>query len=260
MTIIVVFLGCIQALSEFLPISSSAHLLLFPWLFQFSDPGLGFDAAIHIGTALALVAFFYKDFWTMIKTRDRLFWMLIVATIPGAIIGFLGEKMIDVYLHQSSVAPLIVGIGLIIFAGLLYVVDKIATSTTTIGQMSWTKTITVGLAQSLALIPGVSRSGITLSAGMLLGLKRSDAARFSFLLATPITLGAGLYKLTGLIRQPNPNLTSWQLILGILVSGLLGFAVIKWLLSYLNNHRLSLFIIYRIVLGLIIISVWLIRR
>ena len=259
MTVIVIFLGIIQALSEFLPISSSAHLLIFPWLFKFADPGLGFDAAIHVGTAIALVAFFYKDFWRMIKTHDRLLWMIVVASIPGAAIGFLGEKWIDQYLHQSSVAPLVVGIGLILFGGLLYIVDKVTAPTIEIKQLSWGRSLVIGFAQALALIPGVSRSGITLTTGMFSGLSRSDAARFSFLLATPITLGAGAYKIMDLIKSPASSVSNFQRFLGVLVSAVLGFAVIKWLLNYLVKHGLGIFVWYRIILGTIVILVYFLR-
>ncbi len=259
MTIIVIFLGAAQALSEFLPISSSAHLLLFPWLFRITDPGLGFDAAIHVGTALALLAFFYRDFWKMLKTRDRLFWMIIVASMPGAVIGFLGEKWIDKYLHQSSVTPMLVGIGLILFGGLLYIVDKITTPKIEIKQLTWSKSIAIGFAQALALIPGVSRSGITLTAGMFSGLSRSDAARFSFLLATPITLGAGAYKILDLIKSPSTGVSNFQLFLGVFVSAVLGFAVIKWLLNYLTTRGLGIFVWYRVILGLLVILVYFLR-
>lgn len=259
MTAIVIFLGTIQALSEFLPISSSAHLLIFPWLFHFTDPGLGFDAAIHVGTALALFAFFYKDFWKMIKSRDRLFWMIIVASIPGAVIGLLGEKWIDKYLHQSANAPLIVGIGLMLFGGLLYIVDKVTTPKIEIKQLTWGKSIAIGFAQALALIPGVSRAGITLTAGMFSGMSRSDAARFSFLLATPITLGAGLYKMLDLVSTPSSSVSNLNLLLGVFVSAVLGFIVIKWLLSYLVKHGLMLFVWYRVILGLIVIMVFFLR-
>lgn len=259
MTVIVLFLGTVQALAEFLPISSSAHLMLFPWLFNFPDPGLGFDAAVHVGTALALVAFFYKDFWRLIKSRDRLLVMLLLASIPGAAIGFMGEKFIDQYLHQSSFAPLLVGIGLIAFGLLLLIVDKITTPSTEIKHLGWGKVLFVGFAQALALIPGVSRAGITLSAGMVSGLNRREAARFSFLLATPITLGAGLYKIIDLVSSPSMQVTNFQLLLGVLVSALLGFAVIKWLLRYLERHKLTLFVYYRVILGLIVIAVWLLR-
>ena len=260
MTWIVILLGTVQALGEFLPISSSAHLLITPWLFGFTSPGLGFDAAVHIGTAVALLAFFCKDYLVMIKKRDRLLWMIILASIPGAAMGFWGERLIDEYLHQSSYAPLIVGIGLIGFGGLLYIVDKFTTPTGSIEKLSFKKVFSIGLAQALALVPGVSRSGITISAGMLNGLSRRDAARFSFLLGTPITLGAGLYKATGLIVEPIPNLSILQLLLGIVVSALLGVAVIKWLLEYLNSHKLTLFIWYRVILGVIVIAVWLMRQ
>ena len=195
----VVILSILQGITEFLPISSSAHLLLFPWAFSLPNPGLAFDAAIHIGTALALVIFFWRDFYNLIKKRDRLILYILIASVPAALAGFLGDKLIEEYLHQGSLAPLIVGVGIIFFGGLMYYVDHNARLDKDLGHIGKKKALFIGLAQVLALIPGTSRSGITITAGEFLGLDRESAARFSFLLATPISLGAGLYKLLQLI-------------------------------------------------------------
>ncbi len=260
MLAIVILLSIIQAVTEFLPISSSAHLLLTPWVFQFTNPGLAFDAAIHIGTAMALLVFFGKEFWGMIKTKDKLLWYIVAASVPAAIIGFFGDKFIEKYLHTSSFAPLIVGIGMILFSGLLYYADTIGKKVESVDKITLKQSLFVGFAQVLAFIPGASRSGITITAGLLLGLKRSDAARFSFLLATPISLGAGLYKGLELVRQPSQSVSNFDLIVGIVVTFVVGLIVIKWLLDYLKQHSMLVFVIYRVVVGVGVIALWLLRR
>ncbi len=257
---VILLLATIQGISEFLPISSSAHLLITPWLLHLSDPGLGFDAAIHIGTAVALIAYFYKDFLKLVRDRSPLLWYIVLATIPGATIGFLGDNMIETYLHDSSYAPLIVGIGMILFSFLLLYVDSVAKLERTSEKMTLKDSLFVGFAQALALIPGTSRSGITITAGLWRGLKREDAARFSFLLAAPISLGAGLYKAYGLVKHPEAGLSIYMIILGIIVSGLVGLAVIRWLLKYLSSHNMRLFVWYRMGFGLVVILAWVLMR
>lgn len=260
MLTIVLLLSTIQGISEFLPISSSAHLLVAPWLLNLTDPGLGFDAAIHIGTAVALIAFFYKDFLKLWRDRSPLLQYIIIASVPAAIFGFLGDKWIETQLHDSSVAPLIVGVGMIVFSFLLLYIDNTARLERDSSKLSLKDTLVVGFAQVLALIPGTSRSGITMTAGLWRGLKREDAARFSFLLAAPISLGAGLYKAYGLVKHPEPNLSVISLAVGIIVSGFVGMAVIKWLLKYLSSHNMRVFVVYRVCFGLLVILVWALRR
>lgn len=256
----VVVLSILQGITEFLPISSSAHLLLFPWAFNLPNPGLAFDAAIHIGTALALVIFFWRDFYNLIKKRDRLILYILIASVPAALAGFLGDKLIEEYLHQGSLAPLIVGVGIIFFGGLMYYVDHTAKLNKDLGHIGKKKALFIGLAQVLALIPGTSRSGITITAGEFLGLDRESAARFSFLLATPISLGAGLYKLLQFVKEPSGGLSIWLVILGIVISFITGMLVIRWLLDYLKKHSLLVFVIYRFVLGASVIALWLVKR
>ncbi|MBA3679080.1 undecaprenyl-diphosphatase UppP [Candidatus Saccharibacteria bacterium] len=260
MLLIVIILSIIQGITEFLPISSSAHLLLVPWVFNLTDPGLAFDAAIHIGTALALLVFFGKEFWVMVKKKDKLLWYIIAASVPAAIIGFFGDKFIEKYLHASSFAPLIVGIGMIVFSLLLYYVDRVGEKNEGVEKITLKQSLIVGFAQVLAFIPGASRSGITITAGLWLGFKREDAARFSFLLATPISLGAGLYKAYELVKHPSQSLTNFDLIVGIVVTFIVGIVVIKWLLDYLKKHSMLVFVIYRAVVGLLVVGLWLIRR
>ncbi len=254
--LIVLLLSAIQGISEFLPISSSAHLLITPWILGARELGLSFDAAIHIGTSIALILYFYKDFWKLWKQRSPLLGYIILATIPAALIGFVGDKWIESALHESSVAPLVVGIGMILFSFLLLYVDTVAKLNREGEDIGLKDTLVVGFAQALALIPGTSRSGITMTAGLWRGLKREDAARFSFLLAAPISLGAGLYKAVGLISSPEPSVSMLQVGVGIVVSGLVGLAVIKWLLKYLGTHNLRLFVAYRIAFGVLVVALW----
>lgn len=258
---VIILLSITQAITEFLPISSSAHLLLLPWFFGFDNPGLAFDAALHIGTALALLVFFAKDFWRLFVKRDRLLLYILAASVPAALFGFFGDKLIEEYLHVSYYAPLVVGIGMVFFSIVLYLVDKYAALKSEVKDITLWQSLVVGFAQALALIPGTSRSGVTITAGLWLGLKREDAARFSFLLATPISLGAGLYKAYDIFTDPSSsNVSSLGLVLAIILTFVVGLVVIKWLLSYLKSHSMLIFVIYRIIVGLGVISLWLIRR
>ncbi len=258
--VIAVFLAAVQGITEFLPISSSAHLFLFPWIFNFTSLGLAFDAAIHVGTAAALLVFFWKDFWNLIKKRDKLLLYILIASVPAAIAGFVGDKFIEETFHRGSIAPLIIGIGIIFFGGLMYYVDHTSKLDKDLAHIGKKKALFIGLAQALALIPGTSRSGITITAGEFLGLNRESAARFSFLLATPISMGAGLYKLLQLVRDPASSGAVLPTIIGIVVSFLVGMAVIAWLLEYLRKHSLLIFVIYRFILGALVVALWFIRR
>lgn len=261
MVLTVIVLSIVQAITEFVPISSSAHLLLVPWLTHLPDPGLAFDAAIHIGTATALVVFFWKDFVRIIKKRDKLLWYILVASIPAALLGFFGDRLIERTLHEASYAPLVVGLGLMFFGVVLYLVDHYSKKEKVIEQMNWFDSLFVGFAQAVALIPGTSRSGITITAGLLMGYTREEAARFSFLLATPISLGAGAYKLYDIIKHPAEAHTSlWLTLLGIVVTFAAGIVVIKWLLDYLKKHSMLIFVIYRLVVGGLVVLIWWLRR
>ncbi|MDP4038691.1 MAG: undecaprenyl-diphosphatase UppP [bacterium] len=257
--LVVVILSIVQGLSEFLPISSSAHLLITPWLFNLANPGLSFDAAIHLGTAAALVIYFYRDFIKLFKAKSPLIKYILIATIPGALIGFFGERWIDSNFHEASYAPLVVGITMIIFSVVLYIADKTDLQKITTKNIGLKKSLFIGFAQALAFIPGVSRSGATITAGLFMGLKREEAARFSFLLATPITIAAGAYKALGVITHPG-DVSILQLIVGIVISAIVGIVVIKWLLGYLNRHTMEIFVIYRLIFGAVVISVWLLQR
>lgn len=191
-------LGLVQGLGEFLPISSSAHLVLVPWLFNWEDPGLTFDIALHIGTLVAVVIYFWKDWlqlfrkgMTNARSREgRLFWYLVLATIPGAVIGLFLEKKAETSFRN----PVLIAIMLIVLGIVLYLVDRKSAKKIEAENISLKASFLIGLSQALSIIPGVSRSGITMTTGLFLGLTREGAARFSFLLSAPIIFGAAIVK------------------------------------------------------------------
>ncbi|MCL5056987.1 MAG: undecaprenyl-diphosphatase UppP [Actinobacteria bacterium] len=250
---VAVILGIVQGLGEFLPISSSAHLVLTPWVFNWEDPGLSFDVALHLGTLAAVLAFFWKD-WLLLtveglrggRSREgRMFWYLVVATIPGAAFGFLLEDYIATIFRN----PMLIGILLIIMGIILYLADTLFPARKGLYQLGLKDSLLIGLSQAFALVPGVSRSGITMTAGRLLGLNRETAARFSFLLSTPIIMGAGILKL----KDITPADLTLPFIAGVLVSAVVGFIAIKFLLRFLVNNSFTVFVAYRFILGTAII-------
>lgn len=254
-----VLLGVVQAITEFLPISSSAHLLIVPWIFRVQGFGLAFDAALHIGTSVALLAFFWRDFWEMFQKKDRLLWFILVASIPGATIGFFGDKFIEKTFHDGTLAIAISAIGMILTTLLFWYIDATAKLKRDVEDMSWKRALTIGFAQALAFIPGTSRSGITIVTGLAIGYKREAATRFSFLIGTPIALGAGLYKATSILKSQPTGSEIGQLIVGVLVSGILGFIVIKWLLKYVQQHNLRVFWIYRLMFASLVLLILFLR-
>ncbi|MGE5455071.1 MAG: undecaprenyl-diphosphate phosphatase, partial [Methylocystaceae bacterium] len=188
-----IIMGLVQGLGEFLPISSSAHLILVPWLFKWTDPGLIFDIGLHLGTLIAVLVFFWQDWIKLLKgafggtrsTEGRLFWYLVLATIPGVLIGFMLESKAETVFRS----PVLIAIMLIIMGVLLYWADQRGKKRVDLENIKLSSALTIGFSQALAIIPGVSRSGITMTTALLLGLKREEAARFSFLLSTPIIFG-----------------------------------------------------------------------
>lgn len=249
-----VVLGLVQGLGEFLPISSSAHLVLTPWFFGWPDPGLSFDVALHIGTLAAVLAYFWHD-W-IVLARDgltgrrtqagRMFWCLVVATIPGAAFGFAFEEYISTVFRN----PILIGIMLIIMGFVLYLADRYFPSSKGMDQLGWRESIWIGISQAFAMIPGVSRSGVTMSAGRLLGLNRETSARFSFLLSTPIIVGAGLIQ----VRHLSPGDLTIPFVAGILVSAAVGYLSIKFLLRFLVTNNFFIFVAYRFILGAAVIA------
>jgi undecaprenyl-diphosphatase len=263
-----IILGLVQGLGEFLPISSSGHLILVPWIFNFPDPGLAFDVALHGGTLIAVVAYFWRDWLEIIAVafrRNNIFsdktvepeynsktlWLLVIATIPGVIIGVLLEKQAETVFRN----PLLVAFTLFLMGAVLYLVDRYARGKKSVSQLRWSDSIWIGLSQAVAIIPGVSRSGATITAGRAIGASRRTAARFSFLLATPIILGATLKELPTLLHS---GLDS-ALIIGMLVAAVSGFLSIKYLLKFIDRYGYQIFFWYRLALAVLIIIVYMAR-
>lgn len=250
-------LGLVQGLGEFLPISSSAHLVIVPWLFNWEDPGLTFDIALHIGTLIAVAIYFWKDWLQLItkgvtdaRSRDgRLFWYLVLATIPGAMIGLLLEKKAETSFRN----PVLIAIMLIVLGIVLYWVDRKSAKKIEAENISLKTSFLIGLSQALAIIPGVSRSGITMTTGLFLGLTREGAARFSFLLSAPIIFGAAIVKVPHIIA--NPAVITTNFIVGMVVSFVTGIASIGFLLRHLQKKTFLPFAWYRFILGALILTI-----
>lgn len=250
-------LGIVQGLTELLPISSSAHLNLIPWIFHWEMPD-SFDVALHFGTLLAIAIFFFKDWIGLIKggwnrvvhkektTEGNMFWYIVLATIPGGIIGFL----LDHFLENTLKAPWIIAIALIVMGIILYIADKKAPSKTEYKDMNLKQTFLIGLSQALAFIPGVSRSGVTMTTARIMGIKREAAAKYSFMLSAPIVLGATLFKLKDFVLD-------LPFVVGVLSSFIVGILVIKFLLQYLQKGSFKIFAFYRILLGIVVLGLWL---
>lgn len=253
--------GLVQGLGEFLPISSSAHLVLVPWLFGWEDPGLTFDIALHAGTLVAVVLYFLKDWLRFLvkgftdvgSTDGRLFWYLVTATIPGAIGGYLLEKQAETVFRS----PLLVGPLLIVMGLFLYWADKKGAKRTRLRNIQFVQSLLVGVSQILAVIPGVSRSGVTITAGLLSGLTREGAARFSFLLSTPIIVGAVLIKVPQILRDPSA--LNLEFGIGMAVSFVSGLASIGFLLRYLQTRDFLPFVWYRSLVGILVVVIALMR-
>lgn len=251
--------GVVQGLTELLPISSSAHLFLVPWFFNWEMPE-AFDVALHFGTLLAIGLFFFQDWLRLIKggyeqvikkkksAEGKMFWYIVIATIPGGAIGFLLDHFAEDLLTQ----PIIIAIALMIMGIILYIVDKKARNQTSYENMTFKQTFFIGLSQALAFIPGVSRSGVTMTAGRLMGVDRESTAKYSFMLSAPIVLGATLYKLKDFVFNI-------PFIVGVIVSFIVGIFVIKFLLEYLKKGSFKGFAIYRVILGLVVMVYYFVR-
>ena len=254
-----IVLGIIQGIGEFLPISSSAHLILVPYLFGWSSHSMSFDIALHFGTLLAILAVFFFFFWELIigaynkvtkgkeSLNNRMFWYLIIATIPGAIFGFILSDTIEEKLRPMiwPIALLLAIMGILIFLGDRWA-DKHYRIETEFKYISLTQAIIIGLSQALAVIPGFSRSGTTILAARLTGLSKTAATKFTFLLSVPIIAGATILKL--------PELTiNIETIIGVTVSFIVGLFSIKFLLNYVKKHDFSVFAVYRVIFAIIIL-------
>jgi len=254
-----IVLGAVQGLAEFLPISSSAHLILVPWLFRWSDPGLVFDVALHLGTLVALLLYYWRDWVSMAASifngdRDRrhLLIMLIVASIPGALIGVLFEKQAE----STFRSPLVIAIALALLGVALWFSDRSAPQTRKIGEVNLRDALLIGFSQAFAIIPGVSRSGSTITAARLLRLERADAANFSFLMATPIIAGAGLFEGRHLIHE---GITG-DVIAGFVTAAIFGLIAIVGLIRFVRTRTYEPFAWYRVILAGFVIVVYFMRR
>jgi undecaprenyl-diphosphatase len=255
-----VTLGAVQGITEFLPVSSTAHLILVPWIMGWPDPGARFDVALHLGTLVALVLYFRNDWlglltsgigWLRGNRTDptgRLAIYIVLATIPGALAGALFQKQIESTLRS----PLIISIALIALALVLVFAERIGRHTKDLDKITLSDGLTVGFAQALALVPGVSRSGVTITAGLFRGMTRKAAARFSFFLSTPIIAGAVAKKFLDIIKEGLPSNDSLPFVAGIVVSGIVGYLSISFLIRYLSTHNTYVFIYYRIALGILV--------
>lgn len=265
-------IGLLQGLTEFIPISSSAHLELAPWIFGWEDDrlvgSLAFDVFLHLGTFVALVAYFWRDllrlagaFFGSIAERRigadadrRLAWLLVVATIPGAALGFLLEGPIEESFHEGGdPSRLAIAAFLVVGALALIAADRWGGGRRSLAELRPLHAVAVGLAQGAALLPGISRSGSTIAAGLALGLDRESAARFSFLLATPITLGAGLYGSRRLFAEPLLGEEWLALAVGFAASAIAGLLAIGFLLRWLRRRSVAVFGIYRLALAVLVV-------
>jgi undecaprenyl-diphosphatase len=258
-----VVMGIVQGLTEFLPISSSAHLILVPRLMGWRDFGLSFDVALHIGTLAALLLYFAPD-WTRLArsfrpragdvtlVERRLAGCIVLGCVPAVLAGVLLEDAAETLFRN----PLVIVGPMIAMALLMWVADRFCKHVRTLDQMRWQDALWIGCAQALALVPGVSRSGSTLTAGMAAGFRREDAARFSFLLSAPITAGAVLFKLRDLLSTGLPAQERLLFAAGILTSGVVGYLCIAFLLSYLRRGSLLVFVLYRLALGVVLLALF----
>jgi undecaprenyl-diphosphatase len=260
-------MGVVQGLTEFLPVSSSGHLVLVPALLGWNDPlitSLEFSVVIHIGTLIALLAYFRHDWLRLVPAglaaiRDRslegdpnrrLAWLLAVATIPAGIAGFvLGDVVESQFRDAILVAVMLIVGGVVLFAA-----ERLGRQALSIGQLAFPGALAIGLAQALALVPGLSRSGISISAGLFAGLDRRSAARFSFLMATPITAAAAAYETSQLLTgEAGVAFDPGPLVVGIVAAMVSGFLAIAVLLRFLRTHSTDVFVIYRLVLAAIVL-------
>jgi undecaprenyl-diphosphatase len=276
-----IVLGIVQGLTEFLPISSSGHLIIFPWLLDWESGGLAFDTSLHLGTLTAVLVYFWRDIWQMIQVipyalskplpilrgdsgdtpRDnyaRLGLLIAIASIPGAIVGFLFESQIEEFFHtdsNSDRAIAVIATMLIVVGIVMYVAERVGSQVRMIRGMKWLDALWIGIGQALAaLLPGTSRSGATLTAGLFRNLKRGEAARFSFLAGIPLIFGAGMMSLIDAIQEGMTSSEAANFLAGGLSAALVGFITIWGLLQFLQRQSTLVFVIYRILFGLFLFA------
>ena len=266
-------IGLLQGLTEFIPVSSSAHLELAPWIFGWPSGGLlnslAFDVFLHLGTLVALLAYFGRDWLRLLRAaaasvverrigadpERRLAWLLILATVPAAAIGFVGEDLINRLLHGDSDALRLAIAGFVVVGAVaLWLADRLGSRRREIDGLDAPSALAIGLSQALALLPGISRSGATITTGLAFGLTREAAARFSFLLATPITLGAGLYGSRKLLTETHTGLEWVALGAGFVAAVISGILAIGFLLAWLRTRSVTVFSIYRLAFAALIVA------
>ncbi|MEI6046877.1 MAG: undecaprenyl-diphosphatase UppP [Chloroflexota bacterium] len=285
-----IVLGAVQGLAEFIPISSSAHLIIVPWLFGWDDPfidSLGFDVALHLGTLVSVLIYFAADWVRYLragfnsilrqplpaqaelaeqeKTNRRLAWFLILGCIPGGLIGVLFESKINDQFHdplhpENFKTGLLIIAGVMVLLGLiLLLAERFAQHKRPLEQLTLKDAVIIGFAQALAIIPGVSRSGSTITAGLAIGLTRDTAARFSFLLGTPIIAGAGAKKILDLVKGGITGDQIGLVVAGFITAAMVGYWCIRFLLAYLRKGKTYVFVGYRWAVALLIVGVVLLR-
>ena len=257
-----ILLGILQGLTEFLPISSSAHLAIFPQLFGSNDPGASFTAVTQIGTELAVIWYFRRDLWRIGSTWTtslwqperrglldaRMGWYIIIGTIPIAVAGLLLEDTI-----QTSFRNLwVIAVNLILFGVVLGVLDRIAVHVRPLERLTLKDAVLYGFAQMLALVPGVSRSGATISMGLALKYTREAATRYAFLLATPAVVASAIFQIPDVNASAEPGMA--KTLVATVVAFVVGYAVVAWLLRYLRNHSYLPFVVYRVALGMLVLA------
>ena len=271
----VVVLAIVQGLTEFLPISSTAHLVLFPWLLGWKDPGFTFDIALHAGTLVAVLGYFWR-YWlemcklllgigggapagaavggagpvTLLGENRKLLWYLVVATIPAGLAGWRFEHAAEEQLRS----PIIIGLALIIVAILMWAAERLGKRCRDLNQVGLVDSLLVGVGQAFSVIPGVSRSGSTMTVGLFRGMTRETSARFSFLLSTPIIAGAALKKALELRHAGLPAEMRLPFLIGICISAVVGYLAIAALIRYLERRSFQIFIVYRVALGVLVLA------
>jgi len=267
-----IILGIIQGLTEFLPISSSAHLVITPYLFGWEFPDQAefiFDVLVQLGTLIAVIAYFWKDLITIVKSfllgiwhkkpledpQAKLGWYLILASVPAVLAGVLLKNIVE----KAFSSPLASALFLLVTAALLIIAERLGQKSRSLNKMSGLDALIIGLFQAASLFPGISRSGSTISAGLLRNFDRKAAARFSFLMSVPVMLGAGGLAIIDLIQVPNFADQLLTLLAGFLTAMIVGYLSIHWLLKFLTHRTFSLFAVYCVSLAAITIIVFLVR-
>ena len=255
-------MGIVQGLTEFLPVSSSGHLILVPWFFGWKDPfidSLAFSVMLHMGTLLALLVYFWRDWLKLVPAglasiRDRslagdpdrrMAWLIVVATIPAVLVAPLLSDTIESSVREPGKVALMLCVG----AAILWLAERWGSKLREIGSLTFGGALGIGVAQVLALVPGISRSGVSISAGLFLGLNREAAARFSFLMATPVVAGAGAFEALKLIRGTDVKPDLHLIIIGFAAAAISGLLAIRFMLEFLRRQSVNVFVVYRVLLA-----------